>query len=387
MWWRGGVLVALSLWARVGVAAVNPTPPSAILVDAATGEVLRELDADAARPPGALSNLLLLLLSLEEAGLGGLPLDVPVTVSASVAAAGGGGAHRLQVARPTRVPLRPDQAYLLSDLLKAMLIVSADDAAIATAEAIAGSVPNCLELMNGRAQKLGMAASHFATIGGLQPATPAARDTTSARDLARLAIALVRQPQVLQWASLNGLPFDQGAIPLRNVNQLIGMVPNVDGLQVSSRQPGGFSIVATAQRGALRLIAVVLDATDGATRYRSVAELLEWGFAHFERLEIIKQGDPLNFRVAVDNGLPAQVTPVAGQTVSLLRRRDEERDFQVRYQLPTRMAAPLTRFQPLGEVIVEEKGKLFAVIPAVSPEAVVSAGILSAAIGIESSGH
>jgi serine-type D-Ala-D-Ala carboxypeptidase (penicillin-binding protein 5/6) len=381
MWWWCGVLLVVNLWARVGAAADNPLPPTAILVDAATGDALREQDADAARPPGALNDLLLLLLSLEEAGLGGLPLDVPVTVSRSVAAVGGAdGARRGQAGRGNRVPLRSDRAYLLSDLLKAMLITSADDAAIGTAEAIAGSVPNCLELMNDRAQKLGMTATHFATIGGMPPAAPAARETTSARDLARLATALVRQPQVLQWASLSGLPFDQGSIPLRNVNQLIGMTPNVDGLQVSARQPGGYSIVATAQRGALRLIAVVLAAPDSATRYRNAAELLEWGFAHFERLEIIKQGDPVNFRVAVANGLPPQVTPVAGQTVSLLRRRNEERDFQIRYQLPTLIAAPLTRFQPLGEVIVEERGNLVAVIPAISPEAVVATGGLSAAL-------
>src|SRR5262249_13743993 len=157
-----------------------PIPPSAILVDATTGEVLREQDADAPRPPGSLSDLLLVLLSLEEARLGGLPLDVPVTVSSNVAAVGAAAARY-----GSSVPLRAEHTYLLSDLLKAMLIPSADDAAIGTAEAIAGSVPNCLELMNGRAQKLGMTATQLATIGGMHAAAPPARDTTSARDLVR----------------------------------------------------------------------------------------------------------------------------------------------------------------------------------------------------------
>src|SRR5262249_35026068 len=158
----------------------------------------------------------------------------------------------------------------------------------------------------------------------------------------------------------------QGAIPLRNINQLLGTMPNVDGLQISSRPPADYSIVATARRRSLRLIAVVLGATDSATRYGVATEVLEWGFAHFERLEIVKQGDPVNFPVAVLHGLPAQVTPVAGQTVSLLRKRNEEHNFQVRYQLPSLITAPLTRFQPVGEVIIEEQGQVVAVIPAVS---------------------
>src|SRR5207248_175634 len=121
-------------------------PPTSILIDASTGESLREQDAGAARSPGALSDLMLLLLGMEEAGLGALQLDAPVTVSSSGAAGGAGsparGAH---TASGNRVPLRRGAAYLLSDLLKAMLISSAEDAAVATAEAIAGSVPSCLE--------------------------------------------------------------------------------------------------------------------------------------------------------------------------------------------------------------------------------------------------
>src|SRR5262245_39538190 len=160
-WWNG-VVGALTVCARLAVAADSATIPSSILIDASNGEVLREQDADAARSPGALSDLMLLLLSLEEAALGVLPLDVPVTVSSDAASAAAGPARRgAHTVNGNRVVLRSDRAYLLGDLLKAMLISSADDAAVATAEAIAGSVPAALELMNVRAQKLGMAATHF----------------------------------------------------------------------------------------------------------------------------------------------------------------------------------------------------------------------------------
>jgi D-alanyl-D-alanine carboxypeptidase (penicillin-binding protein 5/6) len=311
-----------------------------------------------------------LLLSLEQSALGVLPLDVPVTVSSAAANNAG-------------VPFRPGKTYLLSDLLKAVTIASANDAAVAVAEAIAGSVPACVDLMNARAQRLGMAATRYSSIGTVSALAAAAPETTTAHDLARLAHALVRHPAVLEWASLSGVPFDQGSVLLRNTNQLLGAVPGVDGLQTSSvrvRQGGSFSVIATARRGELQLVAVVLDAADTSTRYSMAAELLEWGFAHYERIEIIRKGEPVNLPVRVLSGAVSQVTPVAGQTLSLLRRRDDERDLQLRYQLPVAVRAPLQRHQAIGEVIVEEKGQLVAVIPILSPTGVAATSVLSAGL-------
>jgi serine-type D-Ala-D-Ala carboxypeptidase (penicillin-binding protein 5/6) len=356
--------------------AVSPTValnPTTILIDAQTGQTLREQDADVARPAGSLSQLMVLLLSLEAVDVGALPADLPISVSPAALAAPG-----------ARIPLRAEKAYPLGDLLKAMTLDAANDAAIAAAEAVAGSAPACLELMNARAQKLGMQTTQYSTIGGISGGSPAS-DTTTARDLARLAQALVQHGQVLQWASRAGLPFDQGSILLRNVNHLVGAVAGVDGLQVSSSRAvpehgPSFSIVATAQRGALRLIAVVLDAADSTTRYNAAAELLEWGFTHYERLDVVREGEPVALPIRVVDGSVSQLTPVAGQTFSLLRRRDEERNLQIRYQLPTVLTPPLQRHQTIGEVIIEEKGQLVAVVPVLSPTKIVSTRILSAAL-------
>src|SRR5262249_25798198 len=155
------------------------------------------------------------------------------------------------------------------------------------------------------------------SIGGVSGAASTERETTTAGDLARLAQALVGHSSVLAWASLTGLPFNGGEILLRNVNQLVGTVSGVGGLQSSSRSDS-YSIVATAQRGALRLISVVLDAPTSAGRYTKAAETLEWGFANYERLEVVKKGEQLNVSVRIADGSVAQVTPVAGQTFSFL---------------------------------------------------------------------
>jgi D-alanyl-D-alanine carboxypeptidase (penicillin-binding protein 5/6) len=376
--WSGGVLVvALTLRAAPTYAVVSGAPrgPATILIEAESGQVLREQDAESPRSEGSLNQLMLLLLGLEQSALGTLPLDVPVTISRdAVSAAAAGG---------VRVPLRSDQVYLLSDLLKAVAIAGASDAAVAAAEAIAGSVAACVELMNARAQRLGMTATHYSSVGGANGDAGASSDTTTAHDLARLAEALVRQRLVLEWASLGGVPFADGAVLLRNTNGLLGAFAGADGLQISSArtaQGGAYSIVATARRDNLRLIAVVLDAADTSTRYATAADLLAWGFAHYQRIDLVHKGDTVNLPVQVVNGTIAQLTPVAGRTLTLLRRRDDDRDLQLRYQLPAFLTAPLRRQQRIGEIIVEERGKLVGVVPALSPVAVAVGGILSAGL-------
>lgn len=370
------------------VHAAEVAPPRTILIDALSGQVLQEQNADAVVRSGSLNQLMVLLLSLEQAGMGALPLDVPVAVSATVASSAPANPVRTAAkakraktvappALPPRLSLLSDRAYVLSDLLKAMLLTGSNDAAVAVAEAIAGSETACVELMNARAQRLGMEATRYATITG-----DGAGDATTARDLARLAHALVQYAAVLEWSSLNGLPFDQGALLLHNTNQLIGTVAGVDGLQVASAAAGhtvSYSIVASALRGPLRLIAVVAAAPSSAERYNAAAELLNWGFAHYERLEIVRKDEALNFTIHVRQGTVSEVTPVAGKTFSLLRRRDEEHDLQLRYQLPPLLTAPIKRQQQIGEIIVEEKGQLIGVVPVLSATRVGGAGILASA--------
>jgi D-alanyl-D-alanine carboxypeptidase (penicillin-binding protein 5/6) len=383
-WWVAGWLCLMCV--RASAAPHRPAArdvPSYILVDAEGAAVLEEHEADTHLPAGSASQLMLLLLSLEEAQLGALPIDVAVTIGALAVPGdvGGGtsGARRV-LAGARLIPLQQDEAYLLSDLLKALAVTGADDAAVAVAEAIAGSVPACIELMNARAQRLGLESTHFARIGWVPVKSFAAElDTTTARSMARLARALVRRNVVLQWSSLPGLPFHGGAVLLRNVNSLVGKIAGVDGLQVSSTEDGRYGIVATAERDGLRLIAVVLDAVTSEERYRVAAELLERGFSQYERVALVKQGDRMNFPVPVRDGSQPHITPVAGGAFTLLRRRGEEPHLELYYQVPSAVAAPLRRDQMIGELVVKEGSELRAVIPLLSPANVASGGALAAA--------
>lgn len=359
--------------AHVALAApAKPSPrdPSWILIDASSGSVLDEHNADRVHASGDFNQLMVLLLTFEQAQFGMMPLAAPLTVSATASHPGSSA---------KRIPLRVEQTYELSDLLKAVALSAADDAAIAIAEAIGGSLEGCIELMNLRAQRLGLAATQYATVGGA-PIEHAANgsERTSARDLAKLAAALVRHPELLSWTSLAGVPF-AGGVVLRNANQLVGGVLGVDGLQVAmSRNAAGaiegFDVVATAQRGALRLIAVVLGAADNPGRYSKAAELIEWGFANYDAVEVLTEGDRLAVTIDVPNGAVTQIQPVIGETVAFLRRHNATVDVTYRLQLPGVVAAPLSRHQVLGEVVVQRGDQIVSVVPLLSPREIKATG-------------
>lgn len=373
-----------------------PAALSTLLVDARSGRILEEHDADAVRPAGSFPQLMVLLLSLEQVALGVLPLDVPVAAGPLAAGAGPAqtpppgavtpvarASHKAAPATPApatgpggaRIPLRENETYLFSDLLKAIAVSGADDATVAVAETIAGSVPASLDLMNARAQRLGLTATRFTDLGNLGRASDAPPSQTTARDLARLARALLEHDLVVRWTGLSGLPFQDGAILLRNVNPMVGAVPGVDGLHVSPAA----GVVATGERNGLRLVAVVLGAALPPDGYAVAAGLLERGFASYERIDVVKAGERVNVPVRIVDGSVDQIVPVADGAFSLVRRRGEEPRLDVRYQVPAELVAPLRRNQPVGEVIVQQNGAILSVIQLVSPISVASGGILAAA--------
>lgn len=388
MRWWGGRSIALCLLAIVVAGQATAAPlrtPAVVLFDVSSGQTLREQDAEGLRSAGSLYQLMVMLLTLEQANLGTMRLDVPVTVGdAAQPQARTVSAAPRQGAALRGLGLHPQRPYLLSDLLKAVAVIGSDEAAIAVAEAISGSAAASIEAMNARAQRLGLTATRYVSLAnGSNPKEDS--NQTCARDVARLAQALLTHPQVSEWATLSGLPFDDGGVLLRNANPLLGTVPGVDGLHVgqtpaSGKSSAGYHAVVTATRGSMRLAAVVVDAPDSDSRFRAALDLLEWGFARYERVEVVKRGERLNVPVEVEGGAVQAVTPIAGETFAVVRLRGEERNFQVRYQLPTTVIAPLERQQPVGEIIIEERGQVLAVIPALSPASVSATGVLSASV-------
>jgi D-alanyl-D-alanine carboxypeptidase (penicillin-binding protein 5/6) len=249
------------------------------LADADTGEILFSLNDHREWPAASLTKMMVALLTLEAISRGGLSLHTPVVISRRASAAGG-----------RSINLRTGEVFPLEELLQAMMVTSANDAAVALAEELEGSVEDCVAAMNRRARQLGMHDTVFQTPNGLPLNNGAPPDLSTAADLVILGRALAKHPLLLQWTSLDRVPFREGRTSLPNTNRLVGRIPGVDGLKTGYTAKARFNLVTTAQRGPLRLIAVVLGGQSSRLRFYTAANLLEWGFTRSTRLSTLERG-------------------------------------------------------------------------------------------------
>jgi len=244
----------------------------AIVVDAATGKVLYEDHADTKGYPASVLKLMDLLIILEKIEHKQLSLQDPVPVSAK--------ASRTP---PSRVNLAYKESFTVDEMLYALMIQSANDAAVALAEKVAGSTDVFIELMNRRAKELGMHDTVFHSVNGLPPGRGQEHDVTTARDLAVLCREVLKHPETLRYTSVRERPFRRNVagktVTMRNHNHLLGQVAGCDGLKTGYIKASGYSIAVTATRHGQRVIAIVFDSTTLKVRDAKAAELLDRGFA------------------------------------------------------------------------------------------------------------
>jgi D-alanyl-D-alanine carboxypeptidase (penicillin-binding protein 5/6) len=238
----------------------------AIVVEAKTGTVLFEDGADRRTYPASVLKMMTLLITLERIDKGALRLSDPVLVPREAAVTGGSQAY-----------LRENEVLTVDDLLYALMIQSANDAAVALAVKIGGTKAGFVNMMNARARQLGMVSTHFSSPHGLPPAGKGEPDVTTARDLSILARTVVRRGEVLRYTSARQHAIRGGKFVMRSHNRLLDRVRGCDGLKTGFFSAAGFSIAATAQRDGVRVVAVVLGSNSSALRDKKAAELLETG--------------------------------------------------------------------------------------------------------------
>jgi D-alanyl-D-alanine carboxypeptidase len=250
-----------------------PAYKGAIVVDAASGRVLFEDNADAVSPPASMTKLMTFAVLNDRIRAGALSLQARVTVVPADTRAA-----------PSIIGLRVHETFPLSELVYAMMIHSANDAALAVARTAGGSVPEFVRLMNAKAAALGMRRTVFRTPNGLPP--PSRRivdgDLTTPRDFAILCRYLIENTDVLMYTSVRTRNFGSGIrfppTPMTNHNHLLGRIAGVDGLKTGFTNGAGFCLAATARRGDRRIIVVMMDSPDSKSRDLRVAELIERGF-------------------------------------------------------------------------------------------------------------
>ena len=244
----------------------------AIVLDAATGKVLYEDRADAKGYPASVLKLMDLLIILEKIEQKQLSLADQVPVSAKASHTGG-----------SRVWLAEKESFTVDEMLYALMIQSANDAAVALAEKVAGNTDAFIELMNRRATELGMNSTVFHSVHGLPPGKGQQHDVTTARDLSILCREVLKHSDTLRYTSTLERPFRPNVagktVIMRSHNHLLGHVEGCDGLKTGYITASGFTIAVTATRNGQRVVAIVFDSTTLKVRDAKAAELVAKGFA------------------------------------------------------------------------------------------------------------
>ena len=339
----------------VSAAAVGPAVscPSALLMEKQTGTVLFAQDEHTPREPASVTKIMTLLLVMEAIDSGALSYDDVVTGSAHAAGMGG-----------SQIWLKENEQMTVRDLLKAVCIVSGNDAAVALAEHLAGSEDAFVERMNARAQELGMNDTHFVNCTGL----PAAGHLTSACDIALMSRELIlHHPDIRQFTTVWMDSLRGGESMLVNTNKLIRFYDGATGLKTGSTGSAGYCLSATAEKNGMELIAVVLKGKTSDERFSDAKSLLNYGFSTWSLVTITP--DEVLPPVPVMLGVRGTVQPVLTSENTLLVEKTLANGLTKEVALAESVAAPVYAGDTLGQLTVRDAaGNTVAELPILAGE-------------------
>ena len=351
--------------ARAVLAREAAAPVAYLVMDADSGTVLAEHDAHKRWPPASMAKMMTVLIAMERVRDGSLTLDTPVRASAWASRIGG-----------SQVYLAEGETFPLGELLKAVMIASANDAAVAVAEHVAGSTAAFVELMNARAKALGLADTTYQSPHGLPPAKGQTADLTSAHDLAVLARELMRFPEAVRWGGTASAGFRNDTLAMANTNHLIRTYAGATGLKTGYYREAGFSVTATATRNDLALIAVVLGLPTKQESFAEAARLLNESFATYRVVAPARRGAPVG-QVPIAGGSEGSVRAMALGDLRVLVKRGEDKDVVVEARIPRLVQAPVRLREPLGDVVVRRGDQELGRVAVVAEREVPATGWLS----------
>lgn len=337
----GLVASLLVSWSAAGQAQTfDVDARAAILIDAYTGQILFEKNADQPYEPASLVKIMTLLVAMDAVKAGRVSLSDPVRTSRRAAAIGG-----------SQVYLAEGETHPLEQMLKAIAIASGNDASLAVAEFIAGTEAAFTQLMNERARQLGMENSYFGNADGLPPEEGERPSLASARDIALASQALVTEhPEVLKWTSTVMETFREDPLfILYNTNGLVGKYDGLDGLKTGHTNAAGWCLAATAVRGNVRLISVVMGTESRNAREEQTRALLDHGFNRFVPV-LAGEGDVGTVKVptaAVEN-----VPVVVAHPVWVHSPRGENQPLSTEIVAKEGLSAPISKGEEVGELVV-----------------------------------
>lgn len=358
-WLTALLAAAMLLAAAPPVRAAGPdiAAPSAILMDAATGTVLYEKNASERLRPASVTKVMTLLLVMEALDTGRIGWGDTVIASEAACAKGG-----------SQVYLEPGEEMSMDEMLKSVVVSSANDCATALAEHVAGSESAFVGMMNQRAQELGLLDTNFVNCTGLDDAPEAAEHLTTAHDIAVISRELLKHDRIRDYTTIWMDTVRGGKFGLSNTNKLVRFYQGTTGLKTGYTSAAGHCLAASAKRDGIELIAVVLHCASSADRFSSAKALLDYGFANYA-LVSAEMPEPLQ-PVPVTLGQKAAVQPELQQAAPILIEKGLQAAVTRTVTLAERVEAPVAAGQQLGTLTISANGETLAEIPIIAPEAI-----------------
>ncbi|TCP70233.1 D-alanyl-D-alanine carboxypeptidase family protein [Baia soyae] len=372
------ILCPYQVWAAQSLSTVQAE--SYFLMDAKSGVILAEKDAETPRPPASMTKMMTHFIVLDEIKKGTIKWDDVVKISARAAAINEGG-----------IQLEPDEALTVKDLFTSSVVKSANDATIALAEHVAGSEAKFVERMNAKAKEIGMKSTHFRNTTGLDmkdygihaPEVPG-EHVMGAQDSAILGDALLKNhPEILTFTSIANHIVHKGQKDV-SINSSNLMLParnklpyeGVDGLKTGHTSLAGYCFTSTAKKGDLRVISVVMKTKSDSERFVETKKLLDYAFEQYEEKTLVKKGGmvPAHENMALPNGVDKFIEVQAQSDITLpVEKGADQKSYEYKVTFTPGMKAPVSAGTEIGKVEVLHQGKSipgFKPVPLVASKSV-----------------
>lgn len=317
------------------------TAPSAVLMETSSGKILFEKNPHEQRPCASITKVMTMLLVCEAIDNGKLSLDDTITASAHAASMGG-----------SDIWLEEGETMSANDMIKATVVASANDAAVALAEHLCGSEEVFVQKMNEKANQLGMKDTVFKNCNGLDEDG----HITSAYDVAVMSRELMKHEMIFDYTSIWLDNLRDGKTQIVNTNKLLKTYKGITGLKTGTTNDAGCCMAASATRGDMSLVAIVLGCNSGKERFSDAAALLDYGFANFSVIQL-KAPDDLPKTIKVENGMQKNIGIGCDINLSIVLDKNSGSKIVSKIDLPESIEAPVASGQKLGTVTYSLDGK------------------------------
>lgn len=340
-------------------AEIETQAESAILMDAATGQILYEKDSHKELAPASVTKLMTLLVAAEAVSTGKVKLTDKVTASENASKLGG-----------SQIYLEPGETFTLEQMLYAVAVGSANDGCVALAEHIDGTHEAFVEEMNAKAKALGLENTHFVNAYGL----PAEGHYTSAYDLAIIAKEALKYPLIKKLTSTKEYDLRDGKFKLWNTNKLLWWYQGTDGFKTGWTNEAKYCLASTVERDGLRLICVVMGVPQVRGHFAESMKIYNYGFAKYAFKQFAPAGQKQGV-VPVNKGMENEVAAIIEKPFGVMIEKGKDKNFWVQTKLNPEISAPVQKGQKLGEVLLYQDNELKATVNLVADHSVARAGV------------